>query len=276
MTVTTLKTVFVKADALQIYYREYKNYDSFNFNQDLKNKLNSDIGSNKDYNKFQTILCEVLDKHAPIKKKCVSANNSPFMTKPLRKMIMNRSRCKNTYFKNKTVENWEKYRKLRNECVKLTKKVKREYFESLNINSITDNKKFWKAIKPHFSDKDKRNAKIILVENEDIISDNKNIAKTMNEYFVNITKDLNIPGFNIEKIPKNMNMNYIDPIDKIIYEYSKHPSILNIKQHVNLNNIFTFETTDETEIVKEIIELNSKKATGADGIPSKIPLETTF
>ena len=49
-------------------------------------------------------------------------NKSPFMTKHLRKIIMNRSRCKNTYYKNKTVENLEKYRKLRNECVKLTKK----------------------------------------------------------------------------------------------------------------------------------------------------------
>ena len=42
------------------------------------------------------------------------------MTKQIRKLIMNRSRCKNSYFKNKTVGNWEKYRKLRNECVKAT------------------------------------------------------------------------------------------------------------------------------------------------------------
>ena len=44
-------------------------------------------------------------------------------------MIMNRSRCKNTYFKNKTTENWEKYRKFRNACVKLTKRVKKDHFQ---------------------------------------------------------------------------------------------------------------------------------------------------
>ena len=82
------------------------------------------------------------------------------MTKQLRKIIMSRSRCKNTYFKNKTVENWEKYRKLRNECVKLTKKVKREYFENLNINSVNDNKSFWKTIKPFFTDKNKKMEKL--------------------------------------------------------------------------------------------------------------------
>ena len=96
------------------------------------------------------------------------------MTKSLRKMRMNRYRCKNTYFKNKTAENWEKYRKLRNECVSLTKKVKREYFQNLNINSIIDNKTFWKAVKPVLSNKGNTNQiKIILVENDGIIRDDK-------------------------------------------------------------------------------------------------------
>ena len=101
---------------------------------------------------------------------------------------MNRSRCKNAFYKNRTAENWEKYRKFRNDCVKLTKKVKKEYFENLNLNSITDNKKFWKSVKPNFTNKTKKNEKIILVENENIISENKEIAEIMNDYFVNITK----------------------------------------------------------------------------------------
>ena len=66
---------------------------------------------------------------------------------------MHRSRCKNAYFKNKTVENLEKYRKLRNDCVKLTTKVKKEYFENLHVNAVNDNKTFWKKVKPNFSEK---------------------------------------------------------------------------------------------------------------------------
>ena len=49
------------------------------------------------------------------------------------------------YIKNKTGENWEKYRKLRNECVKETRKVKKEYYQNLNISDITDNTFFWKT-----------------------------------------------------------------------------------------------------------------------------------
>ena len=105
MTVTVLKTEFVKSDPTQINYRDYKNYNSINFNEDLWNKLNSDISFSKDYSKLQNVLGEVLNRHAPLKKNILRANNSPFMTKQLRKMIMNRSRCKNAYFKNKTVAN---------------------------------------------------------------------------------------------------------------------------------------------------------------------------
>ena len=92
--------------------------------------------------RLQNILNDVLEKHAPLRTKYLRGNSSPFITKQLRKNIMNRSRSKNAYFKNKTVENWEKYRKLRNDCVKATKKAKKDYFEKLNINSVNDNKTF--------------------------------------------------------------------------------------------------------------------------------------
>ena len=107
-----MKTTFVKAAPININYREYKNYNPVDFQNELKGKLGCNDESNINYNKFHTILCEVLDKHAPIKKKTLRANNSPFMTKILRKMFMNRSRCKNYFYKNRTVENWEKYREL--------------------------------------------------------------------------------------------------------------------------------------------------------------------
>ena len=46
--------------------------------------------SNRNFDTFQNTLYDILNKHAPLKKKYVRANNSPFMKKQLRKMIMNR------------------------------------------------------------------------------------------------------------------------------------------------------------------------------------------
>ena len=270
MTLTVLKTEFVKADPIQIKYRDYKNYCSSNFNKELKEKLNRDCTSLTDYNKFQSILCEVLDKHAPQKKKYLRANNSSFMTKELRKMIMNRSRCKNIFFKNKTVENWEKYRRLRNDCVKLTNKVKKEYFRNLDIRSVNDNKKFWKIVKPNFSEKNSKSSKIILVENDEIITDNKRSTEIMNDYFVNITKELNIPAIYVEKQSENTDTGFLDPIDQIIHSYRRHPSILKINEFVTHTGKFSFTKVNEHQIENEILDLNPKKATGPDTIPPKI------
>ena len=94
MIVTTLKSEYSKADPIQIQYRNYKNFDPILFREELRNNLNNDIMSRDNYNDFQNSLCNVLDKYAPVKKKYLRAYDPPFMTKYLRKMIMNRSRSK--------------------------------------------------------------------------------------------------------------------------------------------------------------------------------------
>ena len=73
----------------------------------------------------------------------------------------------------------------------MTKRVKKDYF---HIKHINDNKAFWKTVKPFLSSKGNiENKKIILVENEEIIRDGKKNADIMNDYFVSVTKSLDIP-----------------------------------------------------------------------------------
>ena len=193
------------------------------------------------------------------------------MTKELRKMIMNRSRYKNKYFKNKTVENWEKYRKHRNDCVKLTKKVKREYFQNLKITSINGNKTFWKTVKPFFSDKgNKDQKKNILVENGEIIRNDKINAISFNDYFINITRNLDIQEIEIEPLPLNTDIVCTDPIYTIMYNYKNHPSIRNIRENITYTDTFVFSQINESQIKKEIRELNPKKSAGFDSIPPNI------
>ena len=193
------------------------------------------------------------------------------MTKELRKIIMNRSRYKNKYFKNKTVENWEKYREHRDDCVKLTKKVKREYFQNLKITSINDNKTFWKTVKPFFSDKgNKDQKKIILMENGEIIRKDKINAISFNDYFINITRNLDIQEIEIEPLPLNTDIVCTDPIDTILYNYKNHPSTRNIRENITSTDTFVFSQINESQIKKEIRELNPNKSAGFDSIPPNI------
>ena len=58
---------------------------------------------------------------------------------------------------------------------------------------MTDNRVFWKIVKPKISDKVKIRSKITLVEDDKILSQDAEIAKTFNEYFINIPI-LNMPN----------------------------------------------------------------------------------
>ena len=101
---------------------------------------------------FQDIYLSVLNKHAPVKHKYIRANNSNFMTKNLRKEIMLRSKPRNVYLKTRTNESKQLYNKQRNLCVTLFRKAKNDYFSTLDNRIVSDNRKFWKAVKPLFSE----------------------------------------------------------------------------------------------------------------------------
>ena len=78
---------------------------------------------------------------------------------------MHRTRFRNKYLRNKTVENKRKYTKQRNYCVSLLRKSKREYDINLDVKNITDNKTFWRTVKPFLSDKATSTQKTSLAEN---------------------------------------------------------------------------------------------------------------
>ena len=79
------------------------------------------------------------------------------MDKELNQAIMVRPKLRNKFLKLKTEENGLAYAKQRNYCVNLLQQKKRQYFENLNLSSITDsitdNKLFWKAISPFSTEK---------------------------------------------------------------------------------------------------------------------------
>ena len=66
-------------------------------------------------------------------------NHSSFMNRELSKGIMTRTRLRNKLFKEKTVENRKNYNKKRNYYVALLRKVKKEYYDSLEKKHETDN-----------------------------------------------------------------------------------------------------------------------------------------
>ena len=101
-------------------------------------------------------------------KPTVRANHLSYMNKTLSKEIMTRTRLRNRILKNRPEDSKRKYTKQRNYCVSLLRKVKDEYYSNLNEKDVTDNKMFWKIVKPFFSDKVTSFEKITLIEQDEI------------------------------------------------------------------------------------------------------------
>ena len=218
------------------------------------------------YANFEQTFLEVLDKHAPIKKKVVRANDKPFMTKALRKAIMRRSALKNKYISEKTVEAKKAFRKQKNYTDKLLKKEKKRYFGNLDLNNLTDNKKFWNTIKPLFSNGSSKTGKITLVENEEIITEDKEIAETFNKFFIDAVSSLGIQENNALL---NNTADLSDPVLIAVKKFQDHPSIVEIKQHVSIESEFSFSEVNVNEIMTEINNLDVKKSGTVMNIPTK-------
>ena len=108
------------------------------------------------YDEFKDTFMNVLNKYAPIKEKTIRGNNAHFMNKALSKAFMERSRLKTKYNEFPTEENHLNYKKKINYCVNLLKQEKKKYYSNLDITVFKDNKKFWKTIRPLFSDKQRK------------------------------------------------------------------------------------------------------------------------
>ena len=266
MTLTVLKTTFRKKPPKVITYRNYKNYSQIKFRNELEYTLEQINIATISNDEFVNLFMTIFNKHAPLKLKYVRSNDSPFMTKELRKEIMVRSKFRNNYHNKNTFSCKLAYKIQRNKCTSLLKKIKREYYKNLNPSSIADNKKFWKTVKPFFTDKVTTSDNIILLENNIIYDDEKAVCDIFSDFFSNVVKNLNIV---LDEDICNNNVHEVDPVLKAIKKYKNHPSIQKINEQ-NLEDIFSFQPTTSELVTGEIFSLNTSKATPKDSIPTKI------
>ena len=159
--VTIIKTKYERFPPKILNYRDYKNFDTKTF----KDRLELTLKNTTSFEELQKIFMDLLNKFAPLKCKYLRANHSKFMTKEFSKAIMLRNRFRHQFLKMTTPKAKANYNKQRNICVSLTRKAKRNYYESLDLNNVCDNKKFWTTAKPLFSNKIKSVESIALSEN---------------------------------------------------------------------------------------------------------------
>ena len=102
----------------------------------------------------------------------------------------------------------------------LLRRTKKEYYGNLDPRKAADNRTSWRTVKPFLSNKYTENEKIILVENEEILTKDNSVAKVLNNFFSNIVKTLGISDY--------MHSNPLAKEVRAIMKYRNHPRVLTI------------------------------------------------
>ena len=117
-----------------------------------------------------------------------------------------------------------------------------------------------------FSEKRVQDKVITLVEKDEIISDDGEVAETLNTFFANAVASLNI---DIPRMFITDTLRVEDPIEEIISKFSNHPSVICINQNTKKGS-FSFGKIGICDIEEELKFLNVKKAFMPESIPPKI------
>ncbi len=195
--------------------------------------------------KWLTKFSAILDIHAPIKKKRLRCNKSPWINVSLIDKLRERDSLKNVFDKNSNDVIWAKYKKNRNEVNQLIKKTKRDFFLA-RINFVkSDPKKTWRLINELSSRKVHKFANVKSIKQDDAeITHSYDIANAFNTYFTTIG----------DSVASELPNSDIDPIS-----------------YINPTNSSFSITEINVEIVIEILKsVNPNKATGPDNIPGRI------
>ena len=115
-----------------------------------------------------------------------------------------------------------------------------------------DNQTFWKTVKVYFSDKGSNSRQITLLENDTKLTDDKDTAKTMIFFFINITKNVNLKPYKDSSLTN---------IEGITSNFENQISIKKIKESFSniVSGDFNFQEVSREDVKKEIIILNLKK-----------------
>ena len=134
-----------------ITYRPFKKIVDDYFIYDLYHLLESLNLYNNDsintcFQNFVDCMDDIMNYHAPWKTKTIRKNSVPYMNSELWKMMYKRNMMRSIKNKHPCLESYECYRILRNQCVKLGMRSKKQYFTErceggpkTNISGILSN-----------------------------------------------------------------------------------------------------------------------------------------
>ena len=178
-----------------------------------------------------------LNEFIPVTTKPIVLHGCPWINSDVRSHIKNKRKSFNKYYRRPTKENWLSYTIERNLSSTITNNARQEYEHLICVDSKQNPKTFWKYI----NGKVKKHNQLVAIKDSDgiLCYDDISKAKLLNDYFASV--------FTVDQ-----------------EEHSNDRSIDMLESGIG-SILFT-----SRDILKYIDKLNCSKASGPDGIHSKI------
>ena len=241
--------------------RDYKMFSTENFLSDLDmidwdETVYSQSDVNMMYDQFTSAFVKICDKHAPFKsfrKKNVRYFHKPWLSTDLLKLLK-----KKDYIYHQTLNNplnsalKLKLKQMRNKVTKEVRDAKTKYFADL-LNSTSDPKKYWDVINQQTGKHRQAfsSPKSILNDEDQDLTNEKDIANCFNSYFTSI-------GVKLASVFKSSAGNN--------QPQTKFTQVTNAR----ISCTFSFLPLDKETLNKLFDNIDTRKATGLDGIPAKL------
>jgi hypothetical protein len=264
MITAPLKTHLPRLPAKKITYRSFKEFSPEQYASDVAHIPFAVAEIFDDPSDIQWIqnklITEILDDHAPLKKKTIRATQPPFLNTKLRKAIFNKTRLRHKLEQGKC--RWEDYRKQRNATTAIRRKSIKTYFKE-RCNGGPKRQNFWRTVKPLTSNTTKTGNNITLKNGNDLITEHHVVAELFNEHFTHIADDI---GANAGPLSTDYDKT-MDFVKASNEAHTEHPSVIRIRERNR--ETFNFDKVSSNVVEKTINDLDKKKPAGHDTIPAK-------
>ena len=263
MVYTVLRASAPQSRSRKICFRSLKNVSQDHFLRDLHTapfhiiELFDDV-DDKIF-AFELLYNDILNEHAPLKQVHIRGNQVPYMTEQWRKAIRHRNRLWKKFTRERTDANYADYKTQRNKCTSLRRKAIKEHFlkKTMAPDSPRD---FWDAYRPFIHSKKTKQANDIILKENNIVTDKKEISELFNNHFVHIA----------DGVPEINETDYGE-------DFIDHPSIKAINEQSDKRSTpvcFNFQRTNQEQIKKLLLGSNARKSCGHDMIPPRFIKES--
>ena len=237
-----------KGEPKIIRVRSFKNFVDDDFLRDLRNSdwsyfLNfTDLDQSCDI--FNSIVKTVADKHAPFVTHKIKGKIEAWVTNDLLQAIKERNYFKKKANQTKSIIDWNNFTQKRNQVNNMKNTLEQDYFNTLLTDNAKRPKQLWKTLKTLVPNGKNTTTSVKRLVTEDGIDVTcpKGIADHFNNFFVNVGVTL-ASKFSTDTSKVN------PPVSEKLFNFSK---------------------TNTKCVQDHIKDLKNGKATGLDGIGSRI------